>query len=121
MDDGQILLDLADEIRELNRRIASMNTFLTSVSSSSHFSVEELAATQHKIDVDIATRDEKAATLQRKLEVYESRVVGLEASIAERKRVIDASDPTPDLLDLFAERQAALNEDLQAARTFLRS
>lgn len=115
-----ILLRLADEIRAIDANIDALKTLLQNIHTD-YFHPDEIAATQCKIESETALRATKLDMLQRKLEVYETRVVGLEQKIRDRKEVIDKTNPTPDLMDLFAQTQAQLNEELEVARSFLRS
>ena len=123
MDDSSlkdILLNMADDIRSMDTRIDDLKSLLTSMQNK-HFDTQEIAATQSKIEEESMARTEKLKLLQQKLHVYESHVVGLEERIVERKQIIDTCKPTPDLLHLFAQTQAQLNEELETAHMFLRS
>lgn len=125
MDLEKILCDLADEVRAIDTRREALRAFHESILAHGDcFSPEELEATRAKIEAEESLRAEKVNALEQKLLVYETRIVELERRLAQRKSVIDdgsALEATPELLDLFAQHQVRLNEDLHSAREFLLS
>jgi hypothetical protein len=67
-----------------------------------------------------ASRLEK---LQKKVEVYESRVLDLTHRLQVRRRIIDESPEvlkaSPELLSVFVEKHASIASELETARSFL--
>lgn len=120
----QILLDLAQNIRDVDTEIARLHTLLEHVSSCEHFTEDEVHVIREKIAADTTLRNNKAMMLRDKLEVYENQVQHLEDALNIRKKIIDEQCPATsadELMDVFKQNQVSMTTNLEQARAFLRS
>ena len=127
MDDMQAVLhELADNIREKDSQICGLEGLMTQIENAGEcFTREEVEATQSRIQVERECRGRKLETLREKVEVYESKVLELQARLDTRKSIIDNPsgnlESVPELLSLFADQHASICSELQSAREFLLS
>ena len=127
MEDLQkVLHDLADEIRKMDKQITGLEGFMIQIEDAKDcFTHEEVQATQTRIEMEKESRNQKLDTLREKVEVYESKVLDLQARLDTRKKIIENPEgnleSVPELLSVFAEQHASICSELQAAREFLMS
>ena len=123
----QRLDQLAEEIRAIDDRKERLGAFLENISSRHRgvFDDEERAAVETALSALVAARDEKAASLRAKIELYEKQAVGLEQRIEARGQVMQDCEQQlhgfDDIVQLIAQKQADLTREFARAQAELDS
>lgn len=124
-----ILSQVADSIRDIDRKVDALRTFLSRIEGcdAGCFSTQEVDATKQQIERLTSLRLVKTNDLASKIEMYESRVIELEKKLQVRKSIIDETEQaksfedTPELLNLLVREHSTMKEELDEARTFILS
>ena len=83
------------------------------------FDKEDRAIIQSKLRLIIDTKRQVEESLQKKKEIYQNQIVGMEKQLTQRQKVLESSDQAqtvfvnfPDVLEFFAHKQSELSGSL---------
>ena len=119
-----VFTKLADEIRALNSKIELLEDLVKHLTTPA-FTELEISSTQDQIDSLKSMRSKKKQVLEDKINVYETKVLGLEKILQTRKDIIENKQDTnslrenPELLKIFVDEHARMTKDLRDAQEFL--
>ena len=102
-------------LTEQQKSIQSMSENLTA----DCFDEDDRKIIQHKLQQISDTKRQVEESLQKKKEIYQTQIVGMEKQLSQRQKVLENCEQTqtvfknfPDLLDFFARKQSNLSTSL---------
>ena len=96
-----------------------MITILSEKMSAVCFDEEDRKIIQQKLQQISDTKSQVEDSLQKKREIYNTQIIGMEKQLVQRQKIFESCDQTqhlfkefPDMLDFFARKQSNLSETL---------
>ncbi len=96
-----------------------MITILSEKMSAGCFDEEDRKIIQQKLQQISDTKSQVEDSLQKKREIYNTQIIGMEKQLVQRQKIFESCDQTqhlfkefPDMLDFFARKQSNLSETL---------
>ena len=102
-------------LEEQQKMIRSLSDKMTEVC----FDEEDRKIIQQKLQQISDTKTQVEDSLQKKREIYNTQIIGMEKQLTQRQKIFESCDQTqhlfkefPDMLEFFARKQSNLSETL---------
>lgn len=102
-------------LEEQQKMIRSLSDKMTAVC----FDEEDRKIIQQKLQQISDTKTQVEDSLQKKREIYNTQIIGMEKQLTQRQKIFESCDQTqhlfkefPDMLEFFARKQSNLSETL---------
>jgi hypothetical protein len=111
----QLFVKLEKQIQELANQQKGLLLLVEKVKSNC-FDEEDRQLVAQKLQSVIDTKKAIELTLQKKRDIYQNQIIGMEQQLKQRQQLLESQETIfkdfPDVLDFFAKKQTQLNQTL---------